>query len=141
MVLRRGAIARSIPIRRADDVDAGFERAVREQAHGVILLSSPLIFRQRAQIAGLALNARLPTISLFTGFPKLGGMMAYGPDFPLIYRQAAKYVGRIVAGANPAELPIQRPTKFDLVVNVKTAKAIGVTVPETLLVRADEVIE
>jgi hypothetical protein len=72
-----------------------------------------LIFVERSQIAKAALNARLPTINLFSSFPKLGGLMAYGPDFPSIFAQAAKYVGRVLAGANPGELPIQRPTKFD----------------------------
>jgi putative ABC transport system substrate-binding protein len=131
----------SIPIRRADDITEAFETAMREQAQGLIVLSSPLIFLQRSYIADLALKARLPAISLFISFPKLGGLMAYGPDFPSIHRQAASYVGRILAGANPGELPIQRPSKFELVINVKTAKALGMTVPPTLLARADEVIE
>jgi putative tryptophan/tyrosine transport system substrate-binding protein len=136
-----GVVLQSLPIRRPEDVNETFEHAVREQAHAMVILSSPLIFVERAHIADLALKARLPTISLFNSFPKFGGLMAYGPDLPSIFRQAAGYVSRILEGAKPAELPIQRPTKFELVINVKTAQAIGLTMPEALLVRADEVIE
>jgi putative ABC transport system substrate-binding protein len=136
-----GVVLQSLPIRRPEDVNEVFERTVREQAQAMVILSSPLIFAERAHIADLALKTRLPTISLFNSFPEFGGLMAYGPDFPSIFRQAAGYVSRIFAGAKPAELPIQRPTKFELVINVKTAQAVGLTMPEALLVRADKVIE
>jgi putative ABC transport system substrate-binding protein len=136
-----GVVLQSLPIRRPEDVNNAFEHAVREQAQAMVILSSPLIFGERARIADLALNARLPAISLFSSFPSVGGLMAYGPDFPSIFRQAAGYVSRILEGAKPAELPIQRPTKFELVINTKTAQAIGLTMPEALLVRADQVIE
>jgi putative tryptophan/tyrosine transport system substrate-binding protein len=136
-----GVVLQSLPIRRPEDVNEAFEHAVREQAQAMVILSSPLIFAERAQIADLALKTRLPTISLFSSFPSFGGLMAYGPDFPSIYKQAAGYVSRILGGAKPAELPIQRPTKFELVINLKTAKALGLTMPEALLVRADQVIE
>jgi putative ABC transport system substrate-binding protein len=131
----------SLPIRRLEDVATAFERAVRAQAQGVILLSSPMIFFQRAKIAGMALAARMPTISLFTAYPTVEGLMAYGPNFPSLYRQAASYVGKVLGGANPGELPIQRPTTFELVVNLKTAKALGIEMAPTLLARADQVIE
>ena len=136
-----GVTLQSLPLRRVEDIDAAFEQAAREQAQGLVVLSSPVIFAQRSHIADAALNARLPSINLFNSFPRVGGLMAYGPDFPAIYTQAAGYVARILRGANPAELPIQRPTKFELVINLKTAKALGLTIPETLLVRADQVIE
>jgi len=136
-----GVILKSLPIERAEDFNLAFERAVNEQVQGVVLLSSPLIFLQRPHIAEVALNARMPTISLFTSFPRLGGLMAYGPNFPSIYRQAASYVSRVLTGVNPGELPIQRPSKFELVINLKTAKTIGLSMPEALLIRADEVIE
>lgn len=136
-----GVTLQSLPIQRAEDFGAALERATHEQAQGLVLLSSPLIFLQRQRIADLTLSARMPTISLFTSFPKVGGMMAYGPNFPSLYKQAASYVARILAGANPGELPVQRPNKFELVVNLKTAKALGLAIPEALLVRADEVIE
>jgi putative ABC transport system substrate-binding protein len=142
MAARSAAVVlQSLPIRRLEDINEVFERAVREQAQAMVILSSPLIFVERGHIADLALKTRLPTISLFNSFPKFGGLMAYGPDFPSIFRQAAGYVSRILAGANSSELPIQRPTKFELVINAKTAQAISLTMPEALLIRADEVIE
>jgi ABC-type uncharacterized transport system substrate-binding protein len=136
-----GITLQSLPIRRVEDINEAFDHAVREQAHGMVVLSSPLIFYQRSQIADLARNTRLPTISLFTVFPKVGGLMAYGPHFPSMFTRAAQYVARILAGAKPEELPIERPSKFELVINLKTAKALGLDVPPTLLARADEVIE
>ena len=136
-----GVMLKSLPIRRRQDINEAVQQAVRDQANGLVVLSSPLIFEHRSQIGSIALSARLPTISLFNTFPKEGGLMAYGPDFPAIYTQAAGYVARVLAGANPGELPIQRPTKFELVINLKTARALGLTIPETLLVRADQVIE
>src|SRR5262249_14564770 len=136
-----GVMLQSLPIRLEQDINEAIRQAVREQAHGLVVLASPLIYQHRSQIAALALNAPLPTISLFNTFPKMGGLMAYGPDFPSIYTRAAGYIARILAGANPSELPIQRPTKFELVINLKTARALALTIPETLLARADEVIE
>jgi len=131
----------SLPIRREQDINEAIQRAVHDQANGLVVLSSPLIYQNRSQIGSIALNARLATISLFNTFPKEGGLMAYGPDFPAIYAQAAGYVARVLTGANPGELPIQRPTKFELVINLKTARALGLTIPPSLLARADEVIE
>lgn len=136
-----GVMLQSLPIRREQDINEAILKAARDQANGLVVLSSPLIYQHRSQIASLALNTRLATISLFNTFPKEGGLMAYGPDFPAIYTQAAGYVARVLAGANPGELPIQRPTKFELVINLKTAKSLGLTVPPTLIARADEVIE
>jgi putative ABC transport system substrate-binding protein len=136
-----GVMLQSLPIRLEQDINEAIRQAVREQAHGLVVLSSPLIYQHRSQIAAMALNALLPTISLFNTFPKLGGLMAYGPDFPSIYTRAAGYVARILAGASPSELPIQRPIKFELVINLKTARALALTIPETLLGRADQVIE
>jgi ABC-type uncharacterized transport system substrate-binding protein len=131
----------SLPIRREQDINEAIQRAVHDHANGLVVLSSPLIYQHRSQIGSIALNARLATISLFNTFPKEGGLMAYGPDFPAIYAQAAGYVARVLTGANPGELPIQRPTKFELVINLKTAKALGLDVPASLLARADKVIE
>jgi putative ABC transport system substrate-binding protein len=125
-----GVTLQSLPVRRVEDINPAFEQAAREQAQGLVVLSSPLIFTQRSHIADAALNARLPSINLFNSFPKVGGLMAYGPYFPSLFTQAAGYVARILGGANPAELPIQRPTKFELVINLKTAKALGLKIPE-----------
>jgi putative ABC transport system substrate-binding protein len=131
----------SLPIRGPDDFKDAFDRAAREQIDGVVILSSPLILERRSQIVEWAIKARLPTISLFTLFPGSGGLMAYGPSLPDMYKRAAIYIDRILKGATAADLPIERPTKFTLVINVKTAKAIGLEIPPIMLTRADEVIE
>jgi len=136
-----GVTLESFPIRNVEDIKDAIERAARERVHGLVVLTSPLIFNQRSQIADLALKTRLPTISLFNSFPKVGGLIAYGPSLALMFKRAASYVDRILSGANPGELPIERPSKFELVINLKTAGALGLTVPPTLLARADEVIE
>jgi ABC-type uncharacterized transport system substrate-binding protein len=131
----------SFPIQSSADFDNAFETAKTVRTDGAVILSSPLIMGARVHIAELALNARLPTISLFTLFPKIGGLMAYGPNLPEMYKRAAYYVDRILKGAKAEELPIERPHRFDLVINLRTAKGLGLTVPPTLLTRADEVIE
>ena len=131
----------SLPIRGPDDFKDAFDRAAREQIDGVVILSSPLILERRAQIVEWAIKARLPTISLITLFPSSGGLMAYGPSLPDMYKRAAIYIDRILKGAKAADLPIERPTKFTLVINVKTAKAIGLEILPIMLARADEVIE
>jgi putative ABC transport system substrate-binding protein len=131
----------SLPIQHSGDFDIAFDRAVSESVDGVVILSSPLILGERTRIAELALKTRLPTISLFTLFPKSGGLMAYGPNLPDMYKRAASVVDRILKGARVGEMPIERPSRFDLVINLKTAKALGLTMPPVLLVRADEVIE
>jgi putative ABC transport system substrate-binding protein len=136
-----GVTLQSLPIQRPEDFKPAFDRAARERLHGMIVLSSPFINGQRSQIADLALETRLPTISLFTTFPRSGALIAYGPNLTDMYRRAATYVDRILKGAKAGELPIERPSKFELVVNLKTAKALGLTIPESFLLRADEVIE
>jgi len=95
----------------------------------------------RALVATEALRARLPTVSAFRSFTEAGGLMSYGPDFPGIYRRAATYVDRILKGTPPGELPIELPTKYELVINLKTAKVLGLTISQALLLRADKVIE
>ena len=106
----------------------------------MVILSSPLILERRSQIVEWAIKARLPTIGLVTLFPSSGGLMAYGPSLPDMYKRAAIYIDRILKGAKAADLPIERPTRFTLVINVNTAKAIGLKVPPIMLTRADEVI-
>jgi len=136
-----GATLESFPFRTAEEINDAVNRAAQKHIDGMIVLTSPLIFNQRSQIADLALKARLPTISGFNLYPKVGGLMAYGPNFPSIFKRAASYVDRILSGANPGELPIERPAKFELVINFKTAKALGLQVPWQLQQLADEVIE
>jgi len=136
-----GVTLESFPIRSVEDIQDAIERAAREQLHGLVVLTSPLIFNQRSQIADLALKTNLPTISVFTSFPKVGGLMAYGPNLASMFKRAGTYVDRILSGANPGELPIERPSKFELIINLKTAKALGLDVPWFLQQRADEVIE
>jgi putative tryptophan/tyrosine transport system substrate-binding protein len=136
-----GVTLESFPIRTAEEIKDAVERAAQRRVDGMMVLTSPLIFGQRSQIADLALKARLPTINGFNLYPKAGGLMAYGPNFPSMFKRAANYVDRILSGANPGELPIERPTKFELVINLKTAKALGLQVPWQLQQLADEVIE
>jgi putative tryptophan/tyrosine transport system substrate-binding protein len=131
----------SLPIARGEEIEAAFDRIAHELVHGMVVLSSPLILAHRVQIARLAQKNGLPTISLFTLFPASGGLMAYGPDLTDLFKRAATYVDRILKGAKAGELPIQRPSKFSLVINLKTAKALGLDVPAILVARAHEVIE
>jgi putative ABC transport system substrate-binding protein len=131
----------SLPIRRVEDVKDGFDEAARKRVDGMVVLSSPLILNQRTQIADLALKARLPTISLFNFYPRVGGLMAYGPNLASMFKEAASYISRILSGAKPSELPIERPSKFELLINLKTAKALGLDIPFHLQQRADEMIE
>jgi putative ABC transport system substrate-binding protein len=106
-----------------------------------ILLSSPLVFVSSKQIGEVAIAKRLPLISLFSEFPKNGGLIAYGPNVADIYRRCGEYVAKVLHGAKPSDLPIQRPERFDLVINLKTAAALGLDIPTQLQQLADEVIE
>jgi putative tryptophan/tyrosine transport system substrate-binding protein len=101
----------------------------------------PLVTTNRIRINTLALGARLPTVHGFREFAEAGGLMSYGPNITDLHRRAAEYVDKILRGAKPADIPVEQPTKFDLIINLTTAKTIGLEVPPTLLTRADEVIE
>src|SRR6516162_4869242 len=103
--------------------------------------SATLVITHRVRINTLALIARLPTIYVVREYVEAGGLMSYGPNFPDLFRRAADYVDKILRGAKPGEIPVEQPTKFDLAINLTTAKALGLTVPESFLLRADEVIE
>ena len=131
----------SLPVKSPDDLRRSFERARRERMGGIVLLSAPLLLHQRAFIADLAQKSQLPAVSLFPAFPEAGGLLGYGPDFPHMMRRAAGYVVRILRGASPSDLPVERPAQFELVVSVRAARALGVTIPHSLLLRADRVIE
>ena len=121
--------------------DNAFQAAARERAEAIIVLPAPLMNVEAGRIAELALKNRLPTIYFSDDLPKAGGLVSYGVSPSAIYRRLAHYVDRILKGANPGELPIEQPTKFDLVINLKTAKALGLTISQSLLLRADEVIQ
>jgi putative ABC transport system substrate-binding protein len=125
----------------SEDLAPAFIRAVRARAQAVVILTSPVISPNRRQIAALTLRHRLPAIRPFTWLPEAGVLMAYGPSHPEIYRRAAVYVDRILKGAKPGDLPVERPSKFELVVNLKTARALGVEMPQSVVQLADRVIQ
>jgi putative ABC transport system substrate-binding protein len=112
-----------------------------EPGGGLVVMPSPFMNAHRAPIISAAARNNVPSVSGFSFFPRDGGLLSYGPDPADIYRRAATYVDRILRGAKPGDLPVQFPTKFEMAVNLKTAKALGLTVPQSLLLRADEVIE
>jgi putative ABC transport system substrate-binding protein len=125
----------------AAEFDRAFSAMARERADALIVLPSPMLFNERSHIVDLATRYRLPLIAMAREFAELGGLMAYGANIPDLFRRAGVYVDMILQGTKPADLPVQQPTKFELVINLKTAKALGLTLPPTLLAIADEVIE
>jgi putative ABC transport system substrate-binding protein len=127
-------------IRRAEDIAPAFE-ALKGRVDALYVAGDPLVVTNRMRINILALAARLPTTYPSREFVETGGLMSYGANYPDLFRRAGEYVDKILRGAKPANLPIEQPTKFDLVVNLTTAKALGLEVPATVLARADEVIE
>jgi putative ABC transport system substrate-binding protein len=127
-------------IRKADDIAPAFE-ALRGRVDALDVVPDPLTLSYRLQLTSLALAARLPTIYGRREYPEVGGLMSFGPSLEDLYRRAAAFVDKILRGTKPADIPVEQPTKFELIINLKTAKAIGLTVPPTLLARADEVIE
>ena len=133
--------AEIIEVRVPDDFEGALEAARTRQVEAGILLSSPLVFLSSRQIGELAIAKRLPLISLFGEFPKAGGLIAYGPNVAELFRRCGDYVAKILHGAKPNDLPIQRPERFDLVINLKTATALGLDIPTQLQQLADEVIE
>jgi putative ABC transport system substrate-binding protein len=128
-------------VRGSKDLAAAFREMVKNQVRAAVVASSTFMFVHRQAIVGLAITHQIATVYELQGFVETGGLMSYGVDVPEMERRAASYVNRILRGARPADLPIEQPTKFDLVVNLKTAKAIGLTVPRSLLIQADQVIE
>ena len=135
-----GVDARIFEIRRAEDIAPTFE-ALKGSAQALYVPPDPLVFSNRTVINTLALGQRLPTMYAYRDYVQAGGLVSYGPNLPDLFRRAADFVDKILRGTKPAELPVEQPTKFDLVVNLTTAKALGLTIPETFLLRADEVIE
>jgi len=130
----------SLPIRRIEDVAAAFEK-LTSHAETLYTVGDPLSHAHRLRINTFALAARLPTMFPQREYVEAAGLMSYGTNYPDLNRRAAEYVDKILRGTKPGDLPVQQPTKFDLVVNLATAKALGLTIPESFLTRADEVIE
>jgi putative ABC transport system substrate-binding protein len=131
----------SVEVNRPDGFDRAFSALTTRRAEALIVASSPLAFRNRILIASLAQENRLPSIYGLREFADAGGLMAYGPNYAELWRRAAAYVSKILKGANPGQLPVEQPTTFELVINRKTAKALGLTIPPSLLRRAEQVIE
>jgi putative ABC transport system substrate-binding protein len=130
----------TVEIQQARDLAPAFE-ALRGRVEAIYVVIDPLVVAQRIPINSLALGARLPTMHSVREAVEAGGLMSYGPNIPDLYRRAADFADKILRGAKPGDIPVEQPAKFDLVINLRTAKAISLTIPEPLLVRADEVIE
>jgi ABC-type uncharacterized transport system substrate-binding protein len=130
-----------LEVRRPTEYAGVLRASMKEQPQALIQLSSPLIRQASPLVADFTLKNRLPAISMFRLFAEAGGLMAYGPDLPAFFERSATYVDKVLKGAKPGDLPIEQPTKFELVINLKTAKALGLTIPPSLLARADRVIE
>jgi putative ABC transport system substrate-binding protein len=124
-----------------EDFEAAFATAKRGNAQALLAFDDPLSHGLRPKIAALAATSRLPAVYGLREFPEQGGLMSYGPSFALLYRRAADFVDRILKGAKPADLPVEQPTKLELVINLKTARELGLTIPPSLLALADDVIE
>jgi len=127
--------------RTPSEIEAAFAAMSSQRAGGVLVLRDAVFRTQRAQIAALAAKSRLPAVYGLREHAEAGGLMAYGASVPLLFRSAAAYVDKILKGAKPADLPVEQPTKFELVINLKTAKALGLTIPPSLLGQADQVIQ
>ena len=131
----------SLDVRSSDEFDKAFEEATRARVGALVLFAGPVITSNLKRIADFAARNRLLSIFQYSYFADAGGLLAYGPDRPDMYRRAATYVDKILKGAKPGDLPIEQPTKFELVVNMKTAKALGITIPQSILLQATRVIE
>ena len=128
-------------MRDSAEFDKAFAAILRARRSALVVFSDPLTLSHLRQIADFVTTNRLPMISEIKEFAEAGALMTYGASLPDLFRRAALYVDKILKGAKPADLPVEQPTKFELVINLKTAKALGLTIPQSLLVRADQVIE
>ena len=136
-----GLTLQSVELRDGKDIDDGFAAIIRERAEGVIVDSDPVNGSNQTRIVEFTAANRLPAIYVWRRYVDAGGLMSYGPSFYELWRRAATYVDKILRGENPADLPVEQPTKFELVVNLKTAKELGLIIPPAILARVDEVIE
>jgi putative ABC transport system substrate-binding protein len=130
-----------VTVQAPDEIEAAFSAMAKARTEALVVFTDPMLYAQRSRLADFAARNRLPTINMIKGHAEAGDLMAYGPDYRDLYRRAAEIVDKILKGAKPADLPIEEPTKFELVINLKTAKALGLTIPPSLLQRADQVIE
>ena len=126
---------------RGEDLDSAFSALVKARADALAIVDDPALTAQARRIADLAAKHRLPAIYFDRTYVEAGGLLSYGASITDNHRRAATYVAKILRGANPADLPVEQPTKFELVVNLKTAKALGLTIPQSIFIRADEVIQ
>ena len=131
----------SVELRDRKNIDDGFAAIIRERAEGVIVDSDPVNGSNQTQIVEFTGIKRQPAIFVWRRYVDAGGLMSYGPSFYDLWQRAATYVDKILKGAKPADLPVEQPTRYELVVNLNTAKALGLTIPPSILARADEVIE
>jgi ABC-type uncharacterized transport system substrate-binding protein len=136
-----GLTLQILEARNPSQLEAAVAAAIMERATGLVVVQDPMFLAQRVQLAELAARNRLPAIYGIKEHAEAGGLMAYAANRPDLFRRAAVFVVKVLRGANPADLPVEQPTKFELIINLKTAKALGLTVPDKLLARADEVIE
>ena len=136
-----GVVLLTVEATTPEELDAAFASAAAQHADAIVDANDPLTNSQAPRVVALAAKHRLPASYLFRLFAPEGGLMTYGPDLPDLFRRAGDYVDKILKGTKPSDLPVEQPTKFELVINMKTAKALGLTVPPSLLARADEVIE
>jgi putative tryptophan/tyrosine transport system substrate-binding protein len=136
-----GLQAHGVEARSPNEIDAAFEALIGLRARALVVSTDPLFTNQRAEIIALAARHSVPAIYAYRLFPAAGGLMSYGADLADSYRQTGVYTGKILKGVKPADLPVQQAVRIDLVINLNTAKALGLTIPPTLLARADEVIE
>jgi putative tryptophan/tyrosine transport system substrate-binding protein len=136
-----GVTLQSVEVRRPTEFEGAFAAMVRERANGVVVAQDPIALGSRSQVVLLAARSRLPAVYGVREFAEAGGLMSYGPNIADQFRRAAFYVDRILKGAKPGDLPVEQATKFELVINLKTAKALDLTIPPSLLARADQVIE
>ena len=136
-----GVDVRSVEVRNTSDLDVAFDSIAREHPDALLLLADPLTNAQRTRIVDFAVQQRLPAIYESSDFVEVGGLMSYGPSIADLFRRAATYVDKILRGVKPGDIPIEQPAKFELILNMKTARALGIKFPESILLRADRVIE
>ena len=128
-------------VKTADEIAGAFSAMHKERARAVFVIADPMFFSERQRISDLAITHRLPSIHGPSEYVEAGGLLSYGPNYPDLFRRAAIYVDKIVKGAKPGDLPIEQPTKFELVISMKTARALGLTIPQSVLLRAGRLIE